>query len=75
MPEVMKHLPILKELEKVPKAWVCNVIFSVIGSQFEDWVADRIRKRNERVTVLRDLNIDMDPKVLAAWHGSNAVSM
>ena len=69
------HLPTLKELEKVPKAWFCNVIFSVVGKQFEDWVTHKIRERNERVTVARDLNINMDPRVLAAWHQSNAVSM
>ena len=67
MPEVMKHLPILKELEKVPKAWCCNVIFSVVGDQFEAWVYDRIRARNERVTAIRDLNINVDPRVLAAF--------
>jgi hypothetical protein len=65
--EVMAHLPILKELEKVPKQWLCNVIYSVMGSNFAQWVQERVRERNERVTVLRDLNINIDPQVLAAF--------
>jgi hypothetical protein len=57
----MIHLPILKELEKIPKQWLCNLLYSVIGDDFARWVSERIKERNERVTVLRDLNINIDP--------------
>ena len=75
IPEAMNHLPILKEIEKVPKAWLCTIIYSVVGKQFAGWVQERIGERNEKVTVIRDLNINIDPKVLAAFNISNAVSM
>jgi hypothetical protein len=71
----MAHLPILKELEKVPKQWLCNVIYSVIGDDFSNWVVHKVKERNDRVTVLRDLNINIDSQVLAAFQSSNAVSM
>jgi hypothetical protein len=61
VPEAMAHLPILKELEKCPKQWLVNVIYSVLGNPFAQWVAEKVRERNEKVTVLRDLNINIDP--------------
>ena len=37
-PPVMQYLPVVSELRKVPKAWVCNIGASVIGAPFFDWV-------------------------------------
>jgi hypothetical protein len=75
IPDAVLHLPDLKELTKCPKAWVVNITYSVVGDTFAAWVHQRIRERNEKVTVQRDLNISIDPQVLAAFMSSNAVSM
>ena len=67
----MNHLPTLKELEKVPNSWLCTVIYTVVGEQFSNWVKHKIQERNQKVTVLRDLDIKIDPKVLAAFNCSS----
>jgi hypothetical protein len=46
VPLAMAHLPILKELEKVPKQWLVNTIYSIIGDDFAEWVSIRIKERN-----------------------------
>lgn len=75
IPEALQYLPCLKEIPKVPKQWLVNIIYSVVGENFELWVHDRISKRNEKVTIAKDLNILIDPTVLAAFQRSNAVSL
>jgi hypothetical protein len=51
IPEALAHLPLLKELKKVPKAWLCDIVYSVVGDTFAAWVADRISERNKKVTI------------------------
>jgi hypothetical protein len=75
IPEAVMYLPDLKELSKVPKAYICNITYSVVGDTFAEWVHHRIKERNEKVTIKRDLNISIQPSVLAAFLSSNAVSM
>jgi hypothetical protein len=75
IPEAVIHLPDAKEICKCPKQWLVNIIYSVVGEDFADWVKQRIKERNDKVTVLRDLNISIHPEVLAAFQSSNAVSM
>ena len=73
-PEVIAYLPDDKELRKTPKQWICNVGATVIGAPFQQWVGDRIKERNEAVTVQKNMLIAMDPRVAAAFHASTAVS-
>ena len=51
VPEVMNHLPEKqKEIEKLPKQFLINVAYKVVGTQFADWVKDRIVQRNSKIT-------------------------
>jgi hypothetical protein len=52
-----------------------NIIYSVYGKPFQAWVDDRIRTRNEKVAVQKDVMINVDPAILKAFESSNAVSM
>ena len=40
------YLPEEQEWEKLPKAWFCNIIHTVITDKFEAWVKARIEARN-----------------------------
>jgi hypothetical protein len=42
----MMYLPVLKELEKVPKQWLVNCIYSIVGEDFASWVSHKIKERN-----------------------------
>jgi hypothetical protein len=54
-------------MEKLPKQWIVNVIYSSIGKDFADWVKARVIERNTNIVKVRQLGIDMDPGVFAAF--------
>jgi len=73
-PEVFNYLPDGKELKKVPRQWICNVIASRIGLPFVQWVQARVNERHAQVVKDKNLAIAMDPEIAAAFHSSKAVS-
>ena len=66
-PIVMQFLPEEKEIPKCPKQWIVNVAFAVVQDPFGHWVKSQIDARNHKVAVDKDLFIDMDPDVAAAF--------
>ena len=56
-------MPIEREIEKIPKQWIINVAYTVIGESFSAWAYDQIKVRNDKVKKEKDLNIAMDPKI------------
>ena len=70
----MRHLPDGKELRKTPRQWILNVIATIVGKPFHEWVNQRIDERNAAVVEEHHLGITMDPQVAAAFHASTAVS-
>ncbi len=73
-PVVDDYLPIRKEIPKVPKQWLGNVCHTVLKNMFSDWVKAKVSKRNEELAIKRDLMINMDPDIAAAFRSSNKVS-
>ena len=71
---VFDFLPDAGEIEKVSKEWVCNVCATVLKDVFTNWLKVQIKRRNEKVIDKRDMNIEMDEDVLAAFKESNSVS-
>ena len=45
-PKVADYFPPAKEMPKLPRQWIINVIYTIIGADLERWVADRIDVRN-----------------------------
>ena len=45
----MERLPCEKEIVKLPKQYLVNVIYTVVGQQFSDWVRAKIEERNAKV--------------------------
>ena len=74
-PEVFEYLPDGKELQKVPRQWICNLIATIVGRPFVDWVKTRVKERNAALVKQRNLGIAMDPEIAAAFHASTAVSV
>jgi len=73
-PEVMRALPsVRKEILKLPRAYIANVIHTLVGEPFAKWVGKRVTDRNKKVAVEEDM-IEMDPEILAIFQASNAVS-
>jgi len=71
----LKSLPeVEKETLKLPRAYIANVIHTLVGDPFQNWANDRINERNEKVVSDRDMTIEMDAEVAAIFRASNAVS-
>ena len=70
-----KALPIEpRDIEKLPRYYVANVIYTIIGERFKQWVEQKIQERTEKVVQEQDMAIEMDPEVLKAFKASNHVS-
>jgi len=75
IPKVMKAFPTeAKEIDKLPRQYIINVIYTLVGKPFELWVNQRIENRHAKITEDKDLNIELDPEIAAIFQASNAVS-
>jgi hypothetical protein len=75
-PAVAQCLPMEpREVEKLPRAYLANVIYTVVGDLFKQWVDGEISKRNAKIVEDQNLAINMDPEIYAAFKASNHVSV
>ena len=73
--EVQSYLPTHSETKKFPKQYLVNLIYAVVGENFARWVRSRIEDRNAKVTVQKDLMINLDDNLASAFFDSTAVSL
>lgn len=61
--EVWKYLPIEKEIAQLPRQYIMNVIYSVVGEPFSTWVTEECEKRDtlmkEKTNQLLELDSDI----------------
>ena len=48
-PDVVRHLPEKRDIHKVPRQWIVNIAYAIIGEDFADWVNVAIANRNMEV--------------------------
>ena len=53
-PKVARFLPDPQDFARVNRQWLCNVINSVVGQPFADWVEAQVKSRNEDLAVKND---------------------
>jgi len=63
-----------KELLKLPRSYIANVIYTEAGEPFQDWANKIINDRNKKIVQSKDLTINMDPTLAAIFKASSAVS-
>ena len=51
----------MKEVLKMPRSYISNVLYTMIGQPFKDWVNEQIEKRNIKIVEDQNLAIQMDP--------------
>ena len=72
---VMRALPSEpREIDKLPHLYISNVIYTIVGDKFKEWVEKVIAERTEKIVKEQDMAIEMDAEVLAAFHASNRIS-
>ena len=73
-PEVQEFLPISKELTKMSRKYICDVIYSIVGDEFEDWVNQRVQHRHQKMAEKKDLMLSLDPEIARCYEASHSVS-
>ena len=70
----MKRLPDPKDIPKLPKQYLVNVVYTIVGQTFNDWVKGRVEERNNKVAVDKGLLIEVDEEIANALNSSTAIS-
>ena len=74
-PEVSEALPTEpREIDKLLRQYVINVIYTLVGEPFRQWVETVMTARDARITEERQLGIELDPEILRVFRNSSAVS-
>ncbi len=71
---VGNYLPDQKEIPKLPKQWIANVCHTLLKTTFSDWVKKQVAERNKALLVKKDMLIDVDPEIFAAFQASTKTS-
>ena len=69
-PNIMHYLPDKQEIHLLPRQYLANVIFTIVGQDFDDWVKERIKERNEKMATKNNMLIEMDAEIAAAFERS-----
>ena len=72
--KVVQYLPEDRDMHKVPRQWLINVIYTIVGEPFHVWVKQCIQQRNDELAVKQDLLIDLDPEIAKAFESSVNIS-
>ena len=62
-----------RELEKLPRQYIANCIFTIVGKPFQDWIKARMEERNRKITHEK-ATIEMDSQIAAIYQASTAIS-
>ena len=66
--EVERALPPGKEIQKLSRAYLANVIYTIMGQNFQDWVTGQVNYRNQKVALEGNNMISMDPNIARIFH-------
>ena len=71
-PAAIKHLPTdMKEIKKMPRNYISNVLYTVIGEPFRSWVYTLMEQRNRDVAFKDEDYAQLDPEIYALFKNSN----
>ena len=73
--EVFAALPVEQaEIENLHRSYVANVIYTIVGDDFTDWVDRKLKQRTKKITEEREMNIKMDPEIYKIFKASTSIS-
>ena len=61
-------------MHKVPRQWLINVTYTLVGERFATWVKDEIANRNEAIAKKQKLLIELDSDIYDAFQSSANIS-
>ena len=72
--DVESALPPSNEIKKLSRAYLANVIYTIMGQLFQDWVNAQVEIRNRKIALEGNNVIAMDPQIAAIFNQSTAIS-
>ena len=70
----MMALSVIKrEREKLPRSYLANIIYTLVGDPFKQWVETKVNERHEKRKKQEDA-IMLDPEIAAIFNASAATS-
>ena len=72
---VMRAFPnIRREIERLPRAYIANIIYTIVGQPFKTWVEQQVALRNQKVALEGAKMIEMDPEIARIFQQSQSIS-
>ena len=59
----------------MPKQWIVNILTTLTGGDFEEWVKVQINARNERVAIKAEKFIEVDAEVATIFNNASSISL
>ena len=73
-PEVWQYMPDDRDIHRLPKGWCCSLIFTVVGGEFQAWVDEQIKMRNDKLAEETNKMISVEPSIAALFGESQNIS-
>ena len=73
-PGLKAYIPNGPDADRISRQWLINVIHTVAGDDFADWVHRTVDERNAKVENKNKLTLEMDPEIAEAFYASKQVS-
>ena len=64
----------MKEIRKMPRQYICNVIYTLVGEPFAKWVTLNCHERNKKFTQDHGLEIKLQSRIAEALEASTAIN-
>ena len=61
------YLPDPEEFRKLPRQWLINLTYTIVGQPFAQWAQAIIQARNKKLVEEQKLAIDIDPEILRCF--------
>ena len=58
----------------MPRQYLINIIYTIVGEAFKNWVDERVNVRHEKIKDDGKKMIEMDPEIAAIYQKSKAIS-
>ena len=71
---VMDYLPDKRDLHRLPRQFIINVLHTVLGEPIRQMIQEAIKRRNDLVAENRNLIIELDPEIATAFKESLNIS-
>ena len=61
-------------MDRLSRSYAISLIYTLVGSDFADWVTQRVEQKNAKVAEEGDKMLDVDPEIAACFRASSHIS-